>query len=98
MKKKSNRREFIKKYGVAASVLFVAPTIIPSCSRGKDGHTAPSDRINLAFIGAGNQAGNDVKAFLKDERVQITAVCDVNRLSSGYWQGKVAGREFIKKM
>ena len=98
MQKKTNRREFIKKYGTAASALFVVPTIIPACSRGKDGHKAPSDRINLAFIGAGNQAGNDVKSFLKDDRVQITAVCDVNRLSSGYWNGKVAGREFVKKM
>ncbi len=95
---KTNRRTFIKKYGVAASALIAVPIIIPACSRGKDGHTAPSDRINLAFIGAGNQAGNDVKNFLNDERVQVTGVCDVNRLSSGYWEGKVAGREFIKKV
>lgn len=49
----------------------------------------------MAFIGAGNQAGNDAREFLKDERLQITTICDVNKRSSGYWNGKVAAREFI---
>ena len=92
----TNRRDFIK-YGAAASALLAVPTIIPACSRGKDGHTAPSDRITLAFIGAGNQAGNDVKNFLQDERVQIIGVCDVNRISAGYWDGKVAGQGVYQK-
>jgi predicted dehydrogenase len=91
----TNRREFIKKYGIATSGIILVPTIIPACSRGKGGAVAPSDRINMAFIGAGNQAGNDVREFLKDERIQITTICDVNKRSSGYWSGKVAGREFI---
>ena len=93
-----NRRSFIKRYGTAAAATVVVPTIIPACARGKNGHTAPSDRINMAFIGAGNQAGNDVKEFLKDKRVQVTVICDVNRKSSGYWDGKVAGREFIQEL
>jgi predicted dehydrogenase len=38
-----------------------------------------------------------VGRFLKDERVQITAICDVNKESSGYWDGKVGGRDFIMK-
>jgi myo-inositol 2-dehydrogenase/D-chiro-inositol 1-dehydrogenase len=95
----TDRRTFIKQTGtVASSIIAAAPIIISSCSRGKDGHKAPSDRINLAVIGCGNQAGNDVPQYLKDERVQITAVCDVNKKSAGYWDGKVAGREFIKEM
>jgi len=93
----TNRRDFIKKYGIATTGIILVPTIIPACSRGKEGHVAPSDRINMAFIGAGNQAGNDAREFLKDERLQITTICDVNKESPGYWNGKVAGREFIKK-
>jgi predicted dehydrogenase len=93
----TNRRDFIRKYGIATSGIILVPTIIPACSRGKNGHVAPSDRINMAFIGAGNQAGNDVREFLKDERLQITTICDVNKESSGYWSGKVAGRDFITK-
>ena len=63
---KTNRRSFLKIYGTVATGAFVVPTIIPACARGKNGHTAPSDRVNMAFIGAGNQAGNDVKEFLKE--------------------------------
>jgi len=94
---KESRRSFLKKSAWASGAL-AAPIIIPACSRGRDGHTPPSDRITLAFIGAGNQAGNDAREFLKDDRVQITAICDVNRKSAGYWDGKVAGREFIRDM
>ena len=92
---KSNRRKFIKDAGLAATALIAVPTIIPASCVGKSGQTPPSDRINLAFIGAGNQAGNDVNQFLSDERVQVTTICDVNTKSDGYWNGKVAGREYI---
>jgi predicted dehydrogenase len=97
MMRSSTRRSFLKKAGTAVSAIFVAPTIIPASALGKNGHIAPSDRINLAFIGAGNQAENDVGGFLSDERVQITAICDVNKESTGYWDGKVGGRDFIMK-
>ncbi|MDH5382636.1 MAG: Gfo/Idh/MocA family oxidoreductase, partial [Cyclobacteriaceae bacterium] len=93
-----NRREFVKKSASVAAGLIFAPTIIPASALGKNGFVAPSNRITLGIIGAGNQAGNDVKNFLKDERVQVVAVCDVNKESTGYWDGRVAGREFIKKM
>jgi len=69
---KIDRRLFLKKYGAAAAGAIILPTIIPACARGKDGNTAPSDRINLAFIGAGNMGCNDVKQFLNDNRIQVT--------------------------
>ena len=90
------RRKFIKQAGIAASMLILAPTIIPASCVGKGGQTPPSDRINLAFIGAGNQAGNDVMDFLNDDRVQVVTICDVNKKSAGYWDGRVAGREYIR--
>jgi myo-inositol 2-dehydrogenase / D-chiro-inositol 1-dehydrogenase len=94
--KKTNRRQFIKQAGLAASALITVPTIIPVSCMGRNGHIPPSDRINLAIIGAGNQAGNDVMEFLNDERVQVTTVCDVNKRSAGYWDGRVAGRDYIR--
>jgi predicted dehydrogenase len=33
---------------------------------------------------------------LRDERVQVVAVCDLNRGSAGYWDGAYAGREPAK--
>ena len=47
----------------------------------------------MGFIGTGNQGTGDMRYFLKDRRVQVVAVCDVNRESGGYWNGAVAGRE-----
>ena len=96
--KNTNRRNFIKKAGVAMGTMIAVPTIIPASALGKNGFVAPSDRITMAVIGAGNQGGNDTRAFLQDERVLITAICDVNKKSDGYWNGKVAGREFIMEM
>ncbi len=96
--KRTNRRSFLKKTGAVASGLLLAPTIIPASALGKNGYVAPSDRITMAFIGAGNQAGNDARGFLQDDRVQITTICDVNKISDGYWDGKVVGRDFIMDM
>ena len=90
--KELNRRSFIKlSTSIAAGI--AVPTIISSCARGKSGHVAPSERINLAFIGSGNQAMNDIRDFVTDKRVQITGICDVNKQSTGYWDGKLGGRE-----
>jgi len=92
--KNFNRRNFIKLSGAAALSAIVIPTIIPAaCVRGKQGRPAPSDRINLAILGSGNQGLNDIRDFLADPRVQITAICDVNKQSPGYWDGKVGGRD-----
>ena len=90
---KLNRRKFIKLSATAGTSVIAVPTIISSCARGKDGNVAPSDRINLAFIGSGNQAMNDIRDFITDKRVQITGICDVNRQSTGYWSGVVGGRD-----
>lgn len=47
----------------------------------------------MGVIGTGNQGTNDLFGFLRDERVQIVAVCDLNRESPGYWDGRIGGRE-----
>src|SRR5262249_6585218 len=77
----------------ATSAGFAFPTLIPSRALGYSGSVAPSNRITVGVIGTGNQGFNDINSFLRDERVQIVAVCDVNRESAGYWEGKVGGRE-----
>ena len=97
--RRTNRRSFLKKSAKTASGLILAPMIIPSSALGaRSGHIAPSDRINLAFIGAGNQARNDARGFLQDKRVQITTICDVNEESAGYWNGGVAGKKPLMRM
>ncbi|WZO98024.1 Gfo/Idh/MocA family oxidoreductase [Isosphaeraceae bacterium EP7] len=88
------RRAFL---GAAAAGLAF-PTIIPGSALGLGGKVAPSNRITLAVIGTGNQGFNDIRSFLKDERVQIVAVCDVNRESKGYWEDKLGGREPARRL
>lgn len=94
-----NRRNFIKRTATFAASVIVAPSLIPASALGKNGSVAPSDRINLVMIGSGNQGLNDMGEFLKDSRVQITGICDVNKMSGGYWNGGMGGRDVgIKKV
>jgi predicted dehydrogenase len=86
------RRQFL---GVAA---LGAPLILSPGALGDDRKPAPSKRITLGVIGTGNQGLNDIRGFLGDQRVQIVAVCDVNKESPGYWDGGVAGREPARRL
>lgn len=54
---------------------------------------AASERITMGVIGTGNQGTGDMRGFLRDPRVQVVAVCDVNKMSPGYWEGAIGGRE-----
>jgi predicted dehydrogenase len=71
------RREFLR----CAAATCAAPWLAPSSVLGAD---APSNRINVGFIGMGNQSRVDLPAFLKQPDVQVAAVCDVNTAGYGY--------------
>jgi predicted dehydrogenase len=51
----------------------------------------------MGVIGTGNQGTSDMHGFLGDRRVQVVAICDVNRKSSGYWDNTVRGWEPAKE-
>ena len=91
-----SRRDFLKTATSAAAVATL-PNIITGCASSGPKRIAPNSRINVGVIGTGNQGTYDLKQMIKDERVQIVAICDVNRESAGYWMGAVAGREPAKK-
>lgn len=92
-KKSSSRRQFLR--GAVGTTIAVAgfPQIVPSSVLGLNGATSPSNKITMGFIGTGNQGTNDMKGFLRDDRVHVVAVCDVNKRGPGYWNGKIAGRD-----
>ncbi len=73
-----SRRDFI---GTAATV--AAFTIVPRYVLGGPGNRAPSDKLNIAGIGAGGMGGNNINAC-RDEN--IVALCDVddNRAQGTY--------------
>jgi len=93
-----SRRNFLKRTSVVAGAVAAFPYIVPSSALGKAGSVAPSNRIVMGCIGTGNQGFNDLRNFLRNERVQITAVCDVNRESAGYWDNRIGGREPARRI
>ncbi len=96
------RRHFLQQCSTAVTALGF-PTIIPSSALGKDGSIAPSNRTTLALIGCGGRGTDVVKNFLQDERVQVMAVCDVERESDRYNKGIIKksgtlGREPTRRL
>lgn len=91
-----SRRELLGRTAAAAAF-----AIVPRFVLGGEGHVPPSEKTTLAGIGTGGQGIQNMMRFQRFEEVQVVAVCDVNRESSGYlswnWaQGKeerLAGRE-----
>ena len=86
----SNRRAFMKQ-----SIALSVPLVVSSKVFGAN---APSERINVGFIGTGNQGFGLLKRFLKRDLGNVLAVCDVNEGSHGYKKPEhFYGREPAKK-
>ena len=60
--KKPGRRNFLKAAAGAAAI----PYFIPAAALGKDGKTAPSDRIVMAGIGIGSIFGNYLSGAMRN--------------------------------
>ena len=76
MKKKNqnrSRREFIRNSSIAAAGFFIVPRHV----LGK-GYIAPSDKLNIAGIGAGGKGGDDLNEFSKSPNANIVALVDVD--------------------
>lgn len=78
--KKINRRKFLGS-AAAASVAF---TIVPRNVLGGSGFTAPSDKLNLGYIGCGTQGLREMASLIANPSLQIVSVCDPNRFSTDY--------------
>lgn len=75
-----NRRDFLKSFGggiIGVSALSSLPTIVPAAALGRDGNTAPSNRITMGMIGYGWMGESNTSSFLALNDVQIVAMCDV---------------------
>ena len=75
-KKTTSRREFLQASGTAAAIVSAA-TIVPSSVLGRAfGHTAPSDKLNVAAIGTGGMGSGNTDRCAKTDN--IYALCDVD--------------------
>lgn len=79
------RRQFLAG---GAAVAVAAPSLIPASALGRDGHTLPSERIGMGFIGLGGQGTGHLLGgawtyvpggYIARDDVQVLAVCDVRR-------------------
>jgi len=77
--RKIDRRRFIKQATGTVAAVIGFPYVVRASALGKDGSIAPSNRIVMGAIGIGWQGTNNMKGFLRDERVQFVAVCDVDK-------------------
>src|SRR5579863_1183438 len=77
----SSRRQFLKQTATALGF-----SIVPRRVLGGSGFVAPSDRVNIAFIGVGSQGMRVMMHFLKENDVQGIAVCDPNTSSANHPQ------------
>ena len=69
-----NRRSFLKTVLAAGASASFAPQLIFA----QAGKATPNERVNLACIGIGNRAAEDIVAFDKTGMVNFVAFCDVD--------------------
>jgi len=68
-----SRREFIRNTSMAAAGFFIVPRHVLG-----RGHIAPSDKLNIAGIGAGGKGESDLAEFAKSPKANIVALVDVD--------------------
>ena len=71
-----SRRDFLLGTAAATAAASLG-TVLPSRVLGRDGHTAPSEKITLGVIGIGPRCTYDLKAMLPMEDVRCVAIADV---------------------
>lgn len=69
----SSRRKFIRNASVLAGSFFIVPRHVLG-----RGFVAPSDKLNIAGIGAGGKGESDLSEMAKSLNVNIVAMCDVD--------------------
>jgi predicted dehydrogenase len=95
-KKSFSRRQFLKSSGgIAAATLF-----LPRYVLGGESHTPPSDKLNVAVIGAGGRGTQNMKEMIRMKDVQVVAICDVTEEAdySRFYYGGRAGRGPAKEI
>lgn len=78
MKDTIHRRRFLKTGAMAAAGAMIVPRHV----LGGPGYVAPSDKLNLAAIGAGGKGFSDIRNAFNDGKENVVALCDVDSKSA----------------
>ena len=68
-----SRRSFVRNSAIIGAGFFIVPRHVLG-----RGFIAPSDKLNIAGIGAGGKGESDLASFAKSPYVNIVALCDVD--------------------
>lgn len=85
------RREFIRNTALAGGAFFIVPRHVLG-----RGYIAPSDKLNIAGIGAGGKGESDLLEFSKSPRVNIVAYCDVDERMIGKTRERFPAARYYK--
>ncbi|MEZ6060898.1 MAG: Gfo/Idh/MocA family oxidoreductase [Planctomycetaceae bacterium] len=73
----TTRRDFLAGTATTAFAASLASTVLPARVLGREGKTAPGDKISLGVIGIGPRCTYDLKSMLQFEDIQCVAIADV---------------------
>ena len=84
-KKKESKEQMTRRDFLGTAAAASAFTIVPSYVLGQNGQTPPSDKLNVASVGAGGMAGSNI-GKCAENGANIVALCDVddNRAAETY--------------
>ncbi len=77
-------RQITRRRLVTMTAAGAAVSILPRHVLGGGRFVAPSEKINLAYIGCGTQGLRQLMAALPKSEINVVAVCDPNRRSDDY--------------
>ncbi len=95
---KTTRRSFLQTTAAAVTTTIVAPHVL-----GGPKYVAPSDKVNVALVGAGGQGLSNMRALFREPDAQVIAVADPIEsysLEAFYYKGeggRQPGRALIEK-
>jgi len=92
-KTRATRRQFL---GVATGAAAFA--LVPRYVLGGPRFVAPSEKVNIAIVGAGGQGRTNAQNLFHEKDAQIIAVCDVAERTdlSAFYYGGSGGRKPLK--
>ena len=73
MSRRMNRQEFI------GSSTAAALSLVPGEVLGRGGRPAPSERLQVGYVGCGTQGLRQMMEALPKQELRIAAICDPNR-------------------
>ena len=73
-KSDNSRRDFIRNASLAMGGFYILPRHV----LGGKGFTAPSDKLQIAGIGAGGKGEGDLFSFYQSGKADIAFLCDVD--------------------